>query len=428
MRHISYCFFLLIAALTACSKDDAEDHSKNGGITQISAWAHSGQENERQTIKNQVARFNTLHDDIYVKLTIIPEGTYNAQAQAAALAQDLPCVLEFDGPFLYNYVWQGHLMPLDDLLPNTIKEDLIPSILAQGTYRGRIYSVGTFDSGLGIYARRDRLQAVGARIPSAPENAWSVDEFDAILAALAEQDDDGAVLDLKLNYSGEWFTYAFSPLLQSAGADLIDRVSYQSADGVLNSAAAIGAMRRVQSWLREGYVDPNIDDAAFVTDRVALSWVGHWQYRPYAEELGDNLVVLPLPDFGHGTKTGLGSWAWAITASCKQPEAAMQFLAFLLQPEEVLAMTDANAAVPATRSALAKSQLYSEQGPLRLFARQLTEGYAVPRPQSPAYPVITSAFQQALDDIRNGADVQSTLDKAVAIIDQDIADNKGYPP
>jgi multiple sugar transport system substrate-binding protein len=40
--------------------------------------------------------------------------------------------------------------------------------------------------------------------------------------------------------------------------------------------------------------------------------------------------------------------------------------------------------------------------------------------------VITSVFQQAFHDMRNGADVQVTLDRAAAVIDQDIADNKGY--
>jgi len=54
-------------------------------------------------------------------------------------------------------------------------------------------------------------------------------------------------------------------------------------------------------------------------------------------------------------------------------------------------------------------------------------GFAVPRPRTPAYPVITSAFQRAFLDIRHGADVGEALDKAVARIDQDIEDNRGYP-
>ena len=48
------------------------------------------------------------------------------------------------------------------------------------------------------------------------------DEFNQILGKLAARDSDQAVLDIKLNYTGEWYTYGFSPLLQSAGADLIE--------------------------------------------------------------------------------------------------------------------------------------------------------------------------------------------------------------
>jgi len=395
--------------------------------TRLTVWAHAGQEAERDTLSGQVERFNQSQSQLQVELSFIPERTYNAQVQAAAIAGDLPDLLEFDGPFLYNYVWQGHLRPLGELLSAATRADLLPSIVAQGEYRGRLYSVGTFDSGLGLYARRSRLAAVGVRIPGAPEAAWSAAEFEAALATLAEQDPDGAVLDLKLNYPGEWFSYAFSPVIQSAGGDLIDRVSYQSTQGVLNGPAAVAAMQRLQGWFNKGYVDPNVDDAAFVAGRVALSWVGHWEYPRYAKQLGDDLVVLPLPDFGTGTKTGQGSWSWGITTRCRNPKAAAAFLEFLLRPDEVLAMADANGAVPATHSAIARSKLYGEGGVLHLFARQLLGGYAVPRPRTPAYPVITSVFQQAFHDIRDGADVQASLDKAAAAIDQDIRDNKGYP-
>lgn len=377
---------------------------------------------------NQIARFNATQSDVYVRPTLIPEGSYNGQVQAAALAGELPDLLEFDGPFVYSYAWQGKLRPLEGLLPSALRADLLPSILAQGTYRGQLYSVGTFDSGLGLYVRPSRLRAVGARVPQRPQDAWTVDEFERILAALAERDPDGAVLDLKLNYRGEWFTYAFSPVIESAGGDLIDRGDYRSAAGVLNGPAAVGAMRHVQSWIRDGYVDPNLDDSAFSAGRVALSWVGHWEYARYHTAVGDDLAVVPLPDFGRGTRTGEGSWNWGIPRSSRHPEAAMHFLEFILRPEEILRMTRANGAVPATRTALARSRLYGPGGPLRLFAVQLTQGYAVPRPRTPAYPVISSAFQGAFLSIRNGANVPRALDQAVRIIDADIDDNHGYPP
>jgi len=161
---------------------------------------------------------------------------------------------------------------------------------------------------------------------------------------------------------------------------------------------------------------------------VALSWVGHWEFPRYHKAFGKDLVLLPLPDFGHGMRTAQGSWNWGITTSCRQPRAAWQFLAFLLRPDEVLAMTRANGAVPATRDAIARSPLYKPGGPLQLFAAQLLGGYSVPRPQTPAYPIISSAFEQAFRDIQNGGDVQAALNRAAALIDSDIRDNKGYPP
>lgn len=394
----------------------------------VEVWFHSAQPAERETLKDQIRRFNEGQSDFRVCLTVIPEGAYSGQVQASAVAGNLPDLLEFDGPYVYNYVWQGILLPLDDRLPDAVREDLLPSILAQGTYRGALYSVGTFDSGLGLYGRRSLLTKAGIRVPEDPSGAWSAAAFEAALAKLSENDPDGRVLDLKLNYPGnEWFTYAFSPPLWSAGGGLIDRKTHGAADGVLNGPASVSALERIQGWFQDGYVDPNLDDAAFTEGRVALSWVGHWEYARYRDAWGADLAVLPLPDFGRGTRTGQGSWNWGIPKSSRRPKLAMRFLAFLLEPEQVLAMTKANGAVPATRGAVARSELYGPGGPLRLFARQLLEGYAVPRPRTPAYPVISSAFAGAFHDIRNGADVREALDGAARTIDQDIRMNRGYP-
>jgi multiple sugar transport system substrate-binding protein len=378
-------------------------------------------------IEDQVNRFNASQRAVQVQLTLIPEGSYNAQVQAAALSKELPDVLEFDGPFVYNYVWQQNLIPLDPLITAAVRQDLLPSIVKQGTYQGRLYSIATFDSGLGVYGRRSQLTAAGIRIPTGNQDAWSVTEFNQALKALAAKDRDRQVLDLKLNLRGEWLTYGFSPILQSAGGDLIQRSTYQSAAGSLNGPQSVNAMQQLQAWIQQGYVDPNIDDAAFTSGRVGLSWVGHWVYQDYAKAVGTDLVVLPLPNFGTGSKTAQGSWNWGITTNCQQPQAAMQFLEFLLQPQEVLAMANANGAVPGTKRAIAHSKLYAEGGALRLFATQLLAGETIPRPQTPAYPVITSAFQEAFANIRNGLAVQTALDKAVTEIDIDIQDNQGYP-
>jgi multiple sugar transport system substrate-binding protein len=419
---------LAVCVLTGCGQRSDSGGKTGDGRSFVTVWAHHGKPEEWKTIQSQVERFNTSQTNVTARLVEIAEANYDTQVQSAAASGQLPDVLDFDGPMLANYAWKGYLKPLEGLSPE-IRSDLLPSIVQQGTYAGKLYAVGTFDSGLGLFGNRRLLEQVNARIPSSITNAWTIDEFNSLLARLAEQEKrsggDGQVLDLKRDYRGEWWTYGFYAILTSAGADLIDRTNYQSADGVLNSPEAVEALSQVRLWFQADYVDPNTDGRAFVDGRTAISWVGHWEYPRYRQALGDQLVLLPLPNFGQGSRTGMGSWAWGMTRECHNPEAALRFIEFLMRPEEIEAIVASNGAVPARRSVIERSELYRAGGPLHLYVEQLNQA-AVPRPVTPAYPVITSAFQEVMADVIEGGDVKRALDGAVKTIDQDIHDNDGY--
>lgn len=420
------------AATPAPAQPPAEEPAAPAAAEPVTVeiWFHSGKGEERDALEASIQEFNTTHTDVQVNAVQLPEGSYNDQVNAAALAGDLPCALDFDGPFLYNYAWSAYLIPIDQFVSDDLRNDFLPSIIDQGTYAGSLYSLGQFDSGLAIWGNKEYLDKAGVRIPTGIEDAWTQEEFMDALEKLQALDEVEYAIDFKMNYGqGEWYTYGFSPILQSAGADLIDRGTYQSADGVLNSPEAVASMEFFQSLFEEGYANPAPagDDDFYIKKVTALSWVGHWMWGPHSENLGDNLVLIPMPDFGQGAKTGMGSWNWGITSSCANPDAAWTFLDFLLSPEEILRMTNANGAVPARKSAIAQSDLYGADGALNLFVQQLEGGVAVPRPVTPAYPVITTAYAEAIQNIVTGADVKAELDKAVQKIDQDIEDNQGYP-
>jgi multiple sugar transport system substrate-binding protein len=417
MRYLWCAIPLAAAVLASCGRT---------GAAAFEIWAHAGQAGERRVLEGHVEEFMARHPGLAVELTLIPEGSYHGQVQAATAAGDLPDVLELDGPYVALSAWHGVLRPLDRLLSAEVLAGLLPSVIAQGSFQGSLWAVGAFDSGLGLFARRGRLEAIGARVPDRPDAAWTAAEFEAILHRLAGRDDDGAVLDLKLDYADEWFSYGFSPVLQSAGADLIDRETLR-AEGTLDGRAAVSAMEMIRSWIAGGLVDPNLDDAAFTSGRVAVSWVGHWEFERYASAVGDDLVLVPLPDFGRGTRTGQGSWCWAVTRAGRRPETAAAFLELVLEDDRILEMTGVNGAVPATRSAVRRAPRFAPGGPLELYVIQLDGGWSVPRPRTPAYPAISTAFSQAFRDIRDGADAASALERAAHRIDAEVADNRGYP-
>jgi len=442
--------FSLIMTVCVFGVGDARSANKQRSaeapVTTINLWAHSAANSaEYAVLKVSADRYNAGRHGYRVEVWPSTFRGYDEQINSAAATGSLPCLLEADGPFLYSLAWRGYLQPIDQLLPKSLLDDVLPSILAQGRYDGRLYSLGQFDSGLALWGNRRMLVKADVRIPTL-KAPWTLAEFELALDKLSKL--PGAVAAIEMGtylHSGEFYPYAYSPILQGFGGDLIDRSNYLSAKGVLDGPQSVAAMTHFQQWFKKGWAraDALLTEADgqrkvglnridqlpvdnFVNGKMALSWFGHWQYPWYSRELGQDLLLLPLPDFGRGIKTAMGSWSLAISSTCNDPAGAASFLNYLMSKKEILRMTDANGAVPARRSALAKSKLYSERGPLSLYAQQLNAGMGVPRPNTPAYGTISRVFSNAAAAIIAGADVQAELSRAAALIDQDIAESRGY--
>lgn len=418
----------LVAA--ACGGDDAADAAGgcDGEITQdtIEIWWHEGAESEVRAVEEFVDEFNASQDDVTAELTLVPEADYASALSGAAASGDLPDVVDTDASFAFNYAWSGDLQPIGNCVPDDLMDDLLPSIVEQGTYADRMWAVGMFDSGLGMYGVRSALEEAGATIPETPEDAWTVDEFAEVLDGLRDVGYERP-LDVKKNYGqGEYYSYLYQPFVWSAGGNTLSEDG-STADGELNTDAVVEAMTEFQRWHVDGYVDENEDDAAFVSGRSALSMVGHWEFNRYSEEFGDDLVIMPLPDFGEGTRSGQGSWQWAVGSNA-DADAAWAFIEFTLQSEQMERMAEASGAIPSRSSVAEQTEKFGPGGTAEIFRIQLEEGHTVPRPPHPAYPTISSAFNQAIQTIIDGGDVQGALDEAVARIDADIEDNEGYPP
>jgi multiple sugar transport system substrate-binding protein len=429
------CLFLTACAgqqRSAIPRDTTCDGKIEGPApTYITVWSHTGQPAERQTLGRQVAAFNAAQQQVQVKLIDIPEAGYAAQVRSAAATGNLPDLLDFDGPYMYNYAWSGKLKPLDSCVSRSpgLRADLLPSIVQQGTFAGRLYGIGTFDSGLGLYIRPSILRRLGARIPTGVADAWTASEFTAILHRLRSvgyrQPLDLQVTPATLAQAPEWWSYGFAPIVWSAGGDLIDRSTYRTAQGVLNSPAAIRALTIMQSWFRDGLVNPNTA-TSFVRGQAPISWVGHWMFDPYRKAFPHDLQIVPLPRFGPRPSSGMGSWQWGITANATDGDAVWRFLSYLLQPAQVLHMSQANGSIPATLSAVRLSPNFASGGPEHVYVQQLQDGIARPRPQTPAYPAVSLAFAAALTRISQGEHVRQALDAAVRHIDANLAANRYY--
>lgn len=409
-------------ALTGCGQAGQGDTTTADGRTQLTMWTHSaGNPAELEVYEQIIADFNESQDDYEVVHESFPQGAYNDAIVAAAASGDLPCLLDLDGPIMPNWAWAGYLQPLG--ISTDITDSLLPT--AVGVWDDEIYSAGYWDAALSIFARKSVLEANGVRIPTV-EQPWTQEEFAEVLATLKSAGYETPI-DIGAEDKGEWWPYAYSPFLQSFGGDLIDRSTMLTADGSLNGPDAVAWGEWFQGLFADGYANNSgtIGNQEFIDDEVALSYTGVWNAVTALDEVGDDLLILPPPDLGNGPKIGGGSWQWAISSSCNDADGARAYLEFSFQDKYLTEFADKQVVIPATAAAAEASKYFGEDGALRPFV-EFSQDFAVLRPETPAYAVISTTFETAAKDIMNGADVQQTLDQAVSEIDANIESNDGY--
>lgn len=418
MREIAFLATALVATVSLAPAAWAQ--------TELSMWYHgAGNEVESKLINQLVADFNASQSDWQVTIESFPQESYNDSVVAAALAGNLPDIIDVDGPVMPNWAWSGYMQPLP--IDKSELAEFLPGPI--GEWDGKLYSVGLWDAAVAMVTRKSTLDKYGVRIPTL-DAPWTKDEFDGALVKIKESGDFEFPLDLGMAWTGEWYPYAFSPLLQSFGGDIIDRSTYKTAEGALNSDAAIEFGEWWQSVFSRNLSpgtsqDPADRDAGFLDGKYAISWNGNWAAVPMIEKFGDDVLFLPAPDFGNGPKIGAASWQFGIAASSEHPEGAAAFIKFALQDKYMAAFSDGIGLIPPTPSAAAMTDKYKEGGQMAVFY-DLSKAQAVLRPVSPGYVVAAKVFEKALADIANGGDVADTLDAAADEINADIEKNGGY--
>lgn len=392
--------------------------------TTLSMWYHgAGNEVELKLINEVITDFNASQTDWKVELQSFPQAAYNDSVVAGALAGNLPDILDVDGPNMPNWAWAGYMQPL------VIDESKVANFLpgTKGIWDGKLYSIGLWDAAVALVTRQSTLDELGLRTPTV-DAPWTKDEFMAALDAAKAAGKWEYPLDLGTAWTGEWYPYAFSPLLQSFGGDIVDRSTYKTAEGALNGDAALAFGEWWQGLFKNGYAqatqDPADRDGGFAAGKYAFSWNGNWAALGALAAFPDT-VFLPAPDLGAGPKIGAASWQFGVSATSKNPQGAAAFIEFALQDKYLAAFSNGIGLIPATPSASEMVDNYKAGGPLSVFV-EYSAKTALVRPVTPGYVVQAKVFEKALADLANGADVAATLDAAADEINADIEKNGGY--
>ncbi len=410
--------------LSGCQKSTPLPGSITGyddGEQYLSIWVHSIEDtDEGRCYREAVDSFNEAYDGQYfADIEFIPRndsgGGYSDKINASVMSGDLPDVITVDGPNIAAYAENGIIQPLAELTDEE-KGIYLDSIIDQGTYNDQLYALGAMESSVGLYYNKDILAEAGIEVPDA-DHPWTQTEFLEILEKLKPimEEKNGYALDMTFPV-GEATIYYYAPFFWSNGGDLVDE-SGLSVDGIFNSETNAETVEYIKTLVNEGYMSKVPVDDLFESGRAAFKFDGAWEVNTIYTSYPDiNLGVAPyvVGDSWSGERyTPTGSWAFAATSKTEHIDGATKLVQWMSGVESGTRLWEESKSFPSTYAAYESIDVFKTDENYKELYYQLSE-YGHPRPKTPAYPQVSTSFQQVLENsVLSGEDTQTQLDKSV---------------
>ena len=331
------------------------------------------------------------------------------------MSGDLPDVLTVDGPNIAAYASNGIIQPLAKLTEKE-KSVYLQSIIDQGTYKDKLYALGAMESSVGLYYNKDILKEAGISIPDA-DHPWTQSQFLDILAKLKPVMDkkNGYALDMTFPV-GEATIYYYAPFFWSNGGNMVDETGL-SVDGVFNSKENVKTVSYFQSLLKNKYMSKVPIDHLFESGRAAFKIDGAWEVNTLYTSYPDvSFGVAPyvVGDSWNGERYApTGSWAFAASSKTKHIKGATELVKWMSGVDSGKRLWEKSKSFPSTYEAYETIDVFQKDENYKALYYQLSN-YGHPRPKTPAYPQVSTSFQQVLENcVLSGFDPQEQLDKSV---------------
>lgn len=408
------------ASSTASNTTTETDSSVSAeGVKEITMWY---QENATMipAFEQRVADFNEEYEGTYhLSIEFIPRGSsyaYEDKVNSAAAAGILPDLLSLDGPNLSNYAANGIIIPITSYVSDESKEDMLPSTILQNTYQNDLYAVSFNEAVSLFYYNKDVFEEHGFRIPESADDAYTLDEVYEMAKEVATPEMAGIKIIMN---KGEGLIYGLSPLFESAGAPLISEDG-TTADGYINSDTAVEVATSLQRFFDDDLANIDPTPTEFQDLKAAMWIAGNCNQVTQFDSFPDlNWGATYLPKVGDHIVSNCGSWTLGISKDCEDPDAAYVALEFMTNSESTRLYGEVGGYPPARKSAYENNTQWDEY-PYNIAKEQLFN-YAVPRPKTPVYTVLTSKYAEALLDIFTGSDPKESLDAVATYVDEEYA-------
>lgn len=389
---------------------------KADDVVNLTIWSPTDREAVEAWWVEKLAEWNEAHPEIQVSREAIDRSdsyAYDNKIATAVTSNDLPSIFYVDGPQVSYYAANGIIVPLTEYFDEETMADFVPSTVAQCTYEDELYAISATESSVAFYYNKDYLKDCGVDVDDLDSRTMENPITWSEMAEIAEKctTDDYVGAHIIMDH-GEGLPYALEAMYLSEGKDFISEDG-TAADGYVNSEESVKTTKYLAEMIAKGYanVDPIQDE--FLNGACATMLGGSWEVATLeaSADFDWGVTYYPVSDDTGKAVSPCGDWSAAISKDCENPEAAGEFLNWLMSTENV-ATYAAAIAKPATRNTAYEEEAMADYaaGPRALFVEQLNNS-AVPRPRTPSYAVFSADYAEAMTNIFSDAATNGEVDE-----------------
>ncbi|MCK5570074.1 MAG: extracellular solute-binding protein [Spirochaetes bacterium] len=339
-------FLFLIVSLPVCfvfagGKQEAAEEEETG---EISVWKLGGapKEVEHWPVANE--KFEKEYPNIKLKYSYFYGQIRRQKIIGGFQTKNLADVIIAFGQDIPDFAGLNIIQPLDEIdskMVDSWKEHIVPEVWDTGLYQDKVYALPTYvDMASFLAYNVDFFEEAGLKGP--PENWTELKEY---AAKLTKPDRPGIALQATL---APVDVNIFEGVAYSNGGRFLDEEKGKIA---INGPGFVDALKLYDDLIKGGYTNKGLTESRFweaahlfgeqkVAMWVGLSWLASPWFPCDPKEFRWEGTLFPRPDNPTGKFQTVATLmdptaALMITTLSKSPKAALTYVDFWAQPEQL---------------------------------------------------------------------------------------------
>ena len=363
------------------------------------------------------------HPDKTITVRSVPFSQYKQQLTIMWSSDQVDDIVTFAPCETPSHVYNGCLLPLDDILPPEKQAEFLPAAIESATVDGHIYSYPFRESCSAMYYNKTYFEMAGIEAPPI-DDPWTWEEWRENMLKIREVvkaqtgRDVWGLTFLTNPGQGDFWT---TQIIRSAGERGSNTFKAIADDGVTltgyaDTPEAMDAYHFYQDLYTVDKLAPNAEvPDAFATGQsitmisfMATANIFNTQFPEL--EWG----VMPLPYFVT-PMTHTSGFAYSVSARTQCPNLAKDFVEFACSDEGIRIYFDVSGSDLLSKIGWAeKNPEYYAADYQKFFAENL-EMYGETRPKTHAYTIYNQVMGfDMFVDLALGADVETTVRDSIA--------------